>query len=43
MLNLRDVVARHLARNIGLRSFCCRYVVIGARTVTPWLAENASG
>jgi hypothetical protein len=33
-LNLFDGVARHLARNIGLRSFCCGYVVIGARTVT---------
>jgi hypothetical protein len=33
-LTLCDVVARQLARNIGLRSFCCRYVVIGARTVT---------
>ena len=33
-LNLFDGVAPHLAGNIGLRSFCCGYVVIGARTVT---------
>ena len=31
------------SRNIGLRSFCRRYVVIRARTVTPLLAEGASG
>jgi hypothetical protein len=31
------------SRNIGLRSFCRRYVVIRARTVAPWLAEGASG